>query len=84
MILRSKTVLALLKGKTPQVIRPPRPRRVPGVTLLRETLARLYLAAEAMSLEVKDIDLNAFDPEDRERWFQAADDHLRRWVNEEP
>lgn len=81
MILRAH-VLSRLKHKG-EPKGQPRVRRIVGVSLLRETLARLYLAAEAMEIDVRDIALDEFTDEDRRRWLALADDHLRRWVNGE-
>ena len=55
------------------------------INLLRQTIARLYLAAEAMGVTVDeiDIDLAEFPDEARARWLALSDEWIRRFVNGE-
>ncbi len=52
-----------------------------AVAQLRQALARLHLAAEAMGLRTEDFDLDQFPEDEQERWYDAADDDIRDIVN---
>ncbi len=58
------------------------PRAI-SVRLLLDTLARLHCAAEAMGIQVADIELEAFSDADQARWACRSAEAFRAWINGE-